>query len=185
MKTEISQYDQQALDFLTKTGTQFKTEYLRHGKHFVNDKETRDVYKITLTRGTRSYNFEFGQSIACSGQIQLAKHLRNKMIAEPLIKQFGSNYAFNLKDKQTIRFTTSLTDKDLQINPNYSAPTEYDVLACLTKYDPGTFADFCSAFGYDENSKSAEKTYNGVVDEWKNVCMLFSDDEIQELAEIQ
>ncbi len=28
-------------------------------------------------------------------------------------------------------------------------PTAYDILACLTKYEVGTFDDFCSNFGYD------------------------------------
>ena len=70
-------------------------------------------------------------------------------------------------------------------NPNYSAPTAYDVLACLTKYDPGTLEDFCDEFGYDLDSKKAERVYNAVKDEYNNLCMLFSDEELAELTEIQ
>ena len=64
-------------------------------------------------------------------------------------------------------------------------PTEYDVLACLTNYDPETIGDFCSNFGYNEDSKKDEKIYKAVVNEYKNVCMLWSDTEIEQLAEIQ
>jgi hypothetical protein len=64
------------------------------------------------------------------------------------------------------------------VTPGHSgrkAPTAYDVLSCLTKNDPGTFADFCSEYGYDEDSRKAEKTYFAVQEEWKGVERLFSD----------
>jgi len=64
-------------------------------------------------------------------------------------------------------------------------PTEYDVLTCLTKYDPETFEDFCSEFGYDEDSRKAEKIYKAVVNEYNNVAMLWNDSEIELLSEIQ
>lgn len=64
-------------------------------------------------------------------------------------------------------------------------PTEYDVLACLTKYDPETFEDFCSVFGYDEDSRKAERIYEAVKEEYQNVAMLWNDSEIEELQEIQ
>ena len=63
----MSEYTKQAEDFLKKTGTEFKAEFLRFGKYFDDDKEERDIYKITLNRGNRSFSFEFGQSINDSG----------------------------------------------------------------------------------------------------------------------
>lgn len=62
-------------------------------------------------------------------------------------------------------------------------PTPYDVLACLTKSDPGTFRDFCADFGYDEDSRKAEKVYFDVQEEYRNVMRLFGD-VIEELQEI-
>lgn len=64
-------------------------------------------------------------------------------------------------------------------------PSAYDVLTCLTKGDPGTFSDFCSEYGYDEDSRKAEKTYKSVVAEWKNVSTFFTAAEIEQLQEIQ
>ena len=63
-------------------------------------------------------------------------------------------------------------------------PTAYDVLACLTKYDPGNFGDFCRDFGYDEDSRTAERIYRGVQKEWDKVSKMFGD-VIEQLQEIQ
>ena len=64
-------------------------------------------------------------------------------------------------------------------------PTAYDVLASMTKYDPGTFDQFCSEYGYDADLKDSKKTYNAVVKEWDRLNDLFSDEEIEQLREIQ
>lgn len=64
-------------------------------------------------------------------------------------------------------------------------PTMYDVLTCLTKYDPETFEDFCANFGYDEDSRTAEKTYKEVVKEYKNMQRLFTAEELDLLTIIQ
>lgn len=55
---ETSEYQKQAIDFLKATGTEFHAEFIEHGKHFDNDTEIRDIYKITLKRGSRSYTFK-------------------------------------------------------------------------------------------------------------------------------
>lgn len=69
--------------------------------------------------------------------------------------------------------------------PNRTPPTEYDVLTCLTKYDVGDFEEFCDEFGYDTDSRSAERTYKAVLDEWLNVQRLWTNEEIELLQEIQ
>lgn len=63
-------------------------------------------------------------------------------------------------------------------------PTAYNVLACLTKYDVGTFENFCSEFGYDTDSRKAYKTYKAVLREWKNVERLWTPEQIELLQEI-
>lgn len=64
-------------------------------------------------------------------------------------------------------------------------PTMYDILTCLTKYDPDSFENFCSEYGYDTMSDKAEKTYNAVYDEWLNVSRLFNDEQLEVLQLIQ
>ena len=63
-------------------------------------------------------------------------------------------------------------------------PTIYDVLSCMQKYDIGTFEDFCREFGYDTDSRRAERTYKAVCKEWKAVERLFGDclDELREIC---
>jgi hypothetical protein len=91
-------------------------------------------------------------------------------------------WVFDLKlirNKKSYTFTFGQS-----LNAGSKSPNMYDVLSCLTKYDPGTFEDFCSEYGYEEDSRSAEKTYKAVCKEWKSVENLFSDI-LEELQEIQ
>lgn len=136
----MTDYTKQANDFLNETGTTFKAVLTGHGKYFPDDKDTRDIYEITLTRNKKTYSFSFGQSINNSGNLRVG----------------------NFKRK---------------------CPTAYDVLSCLTKYDVGTFEDFCADYGYSSDSSQAEKTYFNVQKEYSEVYRLFSDvmDKLQEI----
>jgi hypothetical protein len=125
-------YNKQAIDFLNATSTRFKADFKKHDFYFPNDKEQRDIYRITLKNKLHTYRFNFGQSIANTG----------------------------------------------------TAPRPYDVLACLQKYEVGTFENFCDDFGYDTDSRSAYKIYKAVMKEWKNVELLFTPEQIEELQEI-
>ena len=129
MKT-LNDYEKQALYFAKKYGVKLQilgSEY----KTFWSEEQKRWVFKCKLSRNSKSYNFEFGQSIAN-----------------------GSN-----------------------------EPAMYDILSCLTKYDPETFENFCAEFGYDINSRDSKKTYRSVCKEYEAVKRLFGDimDELQEI----
>lgn len=134
-------YQKQGTDFLKDTNTKMIVKFLKHGKHFADEKETRDIFKITLVRqGKRQYSFNFGQSLAES------------------------------------------TGK------GKNKPSAYDVLACLTKYEVGSFENFASEFGYDEKKLSEYprvlKIYKAVKNEYNNVNRLFND-VMEQLSEIQ
>lgn len=129
----MSEYVKQAEKFAQKNGVKLtfigQPEYK---KHFADDKQHRFVFKCRLSRGGKSYTFDFGQSI----------------------------------------------------NNGSEDPNIYDVLTCLQKYDIGTFENFCSEFGYDQDSRTAERIYKAVLKEFAGVERLFSDI-IEELQEIQ
>lgn len=177
----MEDYNKQAIDFLTTTNTTFEAEFLRFGKHFDSDTEERDIYKITLKRGSREFTFNFGQSINCSQEWH-ANTLYAKKISEGK-RLMGKNRHIMCQPLSISSYM--LIPKDFVKNENFEIPTAYGVLACLTKYDPYSLEDFCSEFGYDLDSKSAEKTYNSVVGEYKNVAMLWNEEEIETLQEIQ
>lgn len=61
-------YVKQAETFLTDTATTFSVRFLEHGKYFPDDDKTRDIWEVTLVRGSRSYSFRFGQSLTDSAK---------------------------------------------------------------------------------------------------------------------
>ncbi len=68
-------------------------------------------------------------------------------------------------------------------------PTEYDILACLQKYDVGSFEDFVSEFGYEvddfHDRQRAKNIYYAVCDEYKKVKRCFTEEQIEAMWEIQ
>ena len=67
-------------------------------------------------------------------------------------------------------------------------PSSYDVLACLTTSDPGTFENFVGDYGYAHLPISQYETvmgvYTSVKEEVRGLRRLFSDEELERLAEI-
>ncbi len=65
-------------------------------------------------------------------------------------------------------------------------PSKYDVLACLDIYDYiQGLEDFASEFGYDIEDEETKKTYNACMRQSKNLHGLFTDEELEMLAEIR
>lgn len=155
-KIEISEYEQQANDFLAKHGITFNASFLEKGKYFLDDKEHRDIYILSLTRNRTTIDFKFGQSIA---------HSRPS------------------KDKIADAMRISWS-KARKLQKQFKVPTAYDLLASITKYSPGSFSNFCSDFGYDEDSIKANNIYKSVVKEWFKVESFFTDEELAELQYI-
>lgn len=169
----LTTYEQQAIDFLNATDTTLTITFSHHGKHFDNDKDTRDIYKCVLQRGTRKYEFDFGQSIAHSGRFVLGYKNRFRFNKMPNWGEVPLGYRI----------------EEVKLNPDFAEPTAYDILACLQKYDVGEFDDFISEFGYEFNNskeyKAVEKTYKAVVKEFNAMQSLFNDAELEQLQEIQ
>ena len=167
----MEDYEAQAQKFLEKTKTDFKAVFLKHDKYFNDDKESRDIYEITLKRGEREYKFRFGNSINASGRF---------IVFSP----DGRKKYNDLKQANKDHGSPMLTRGEYNKNKNFKEPSAYDVLAALQKYDTGNFEFFCSNFGYDTDSIKALKTYNAVVEEYNNLKMLFNEEEMELLREI-
>lgn len=163
----MNEYEQAAMDFLQLTNSELHIEFYAYDKHFDDDKEKRFIWNVTLKREMRSYSFKFGGSIQDTyNAVKLKKPL--KSIADK--DDFDRNIRIVTAQRNISKLKT---------------PTAYDILTCLTKYDPGSFENFCSEFGYDIDSRKAEKTYNAVVNEWHHIAMLYNDQELEQLQEIQ
>ncbi len=170
----MDNYQEQAEKFLKDTETKFSVKFIKYDVYFENDKDSRDIYEITLQRGERKFVFKFGQSINASGRFW--KYGNN---------QKGVSNGFLPKNCKTYHKPHDIDGyASWDKNPNYAEPKPYDVLACLTKHEVGSFEDFCSDFDYVTDSRTAEKTYKAVLNEWNNVKMLYTDKEIEALQEI-
>lgn len=60
-------------------------------------------------------------------------------------------------------------------------PTTYDILSCIVTYDPGTFQEFISGYGYDPNDERTEEIYKAVVRQWEDIERIFTEEQIEML----
>ena len=181
----MEDYEQQAKNFLEKTGTEFSVKFLKHGKHFDDDKEERDIYEITLKRGERESKFKFGQSINNSIKYKIVDgYIRDEIRGKLKDKNMSPKGVNTKEELNKIRVRFIGGGKFWEENKDFSEPTPYEVLAALTKYMPIDFEDFCSNYGYDTDSRKAEKIYNAVVDEVKNLMILYNEEEMEMRREI-
>lgn len=175
-------YKKQATDFLEQAETELKAEFKSFSKHFEEDKHKRLIFKITLKRGQRLYTFDFGASFKDAEEFFRGLMLKNKYSFLPDWAEHFKYPARVIADEDALKTLEPMIMKNKEL---LALPTAYDVLTCLTKIDPGTLEDFCSEFGYDTDSKKAERTYNAVCKEWQNIRALWTDAEIAKLQEIQ
>lgn len=55
-----------ARDFLADSGVTMTATFVGHQKYFDDDKQARDVWRVTIRRGRKSFTVRFGQSIVDS-----------------------------------------------------------------------------------------------------------------------
>lgn len=192
----MNEYEKQANDFLSDTNTEFKAEFLKHGFHFVDDTEERDIYKISLKRGNREFKFNFGQSLADSGlrlfyDKEKTKRTNHKNFEIP--EKVRENLIKYKKEHKPLSYKATLKNwfekEYFSLSGLYydlgKTPNSYDVLSSLQCYELEDFINFCSEFGYNIDSIKAEKIYKAVLNEYNNLKMLYSNEELNKLAEIQ
>ena len=75
--------------------------------------------------------------------------------------------------------------KDIQQDPPIEHPNAYDVLSGLDGHMSDTFEDWCADFGFDEDSRSAEKTYEACKEQYAGICRLWNEEQRELLSEIQ
>lgn len=149
-------YEKQAKEFLEKTNTKLTIAFSHKGKHFAGDKEQRNIYNVKLSNKNHTYVFQFGDSINNTRLYETAKSIAEQ-----------SKY---------------------RLKP-------YDILACLQIDYSEDFTDFCSEFGYEEHDFDNKKnsflneesftTYKAVQKESDNLKILFTEEELELLHEIQ
>lgn len=169
-------YEKQANDFLSKTNTKISSKYIKNDFYFEGDENVRDIYEITITRGSRKIVFTFGNSVVNSQYYNDKRYDGERTYSLNGKERTGGYSILDIEKYKKEGMELEL----IQGTP----PTNYDILSCLQKCEVGTFEDFCREFGYDEDSMSSKRIYIVVCKEYDNVCKIWSDEEIEELQEI-
>lgn len=134
-------------------------------------KELQNFYNITLSTPRGSMSFIFWDSIHNTKISKLT-------LAEYAKKRFKCQYEFLTYADQ------AKASKELKEKQAAAVPTVYKILAGMTKYDPGIFDEFCSEFGYDEDSKTTDRIYIAAIKEYKQLERLFTPEQMEQLQAI-
>lgn len=194
----LSQYDQQAADFLAKHGIKCRIT-LSNSKPAPWDDETkgeRNHYRITLSHTKACYQeqgrspaygsrlvFDFWGSIAdvrcphCEGTGKIKDADQT-----PQTHWERDNGNMNAPRKVMCRLCRGSGK-----NPTPKHPGAYDILTCVNSDSscPETFVDFCGEFGYDEDSIKARQLFTRCSSFAKRIRAFFTDAELADLSEIQ
>ena len=177
MKTQakITEYDQRAIDFLESTGTSLDIVYLYTGTYFPNDTDDRDIYQFTLTNARGSYSSKFGDSLN-NTKIRELKTVKRRC-------DYKQDYDFCKRNGIKVSQSGHVLH-----SRKPSKPGAYDILACMDSYYPYTFEEFCSDYGYSDQPlteyDSVMHTFLAVREQSKGLRAMFSDSELDQLAEI-
>ena len=192
---EISEYDQQAIDFLKATGATIQKVYTGHRPYWADEKEFRTTFMVTIMReGKPAMSFPFGQSMVDSWKFSKSSQ-RHSNILKPfngtmlegidLFEAFSNVIETGDDKKGGHGAHHNIKGWTVRVQKAEKAPSDYDILAAITKYDPCTFDDFCSEYGYDTDSRKAETTYQAVRKEYTDLSKIFTGEELEQMSEIQ
>lgn len=170
----MNEYLEQAKNFLNKANSKCEIVYggISRNENW-KEKEKRNWYDVTITTPRGKMTFTFWDSIHNT-------EISTMTFEEYAKKKLKYNRVEDMSYGEKVKAKNDLARLKAEAVPN-----EYDVLACLEKYDVGTFEDFCSEFGYDEDSRTAERIYIAVIKEYKDLTRIFTEGQMEELSEIQ
>ena len=170
----MNEYLEQAKNFLNNANAKCEIVYggISRNENW-KEKEKRNWYDVTITTPRGKMTFTFWDSI------------HNTKISTMTFEEYAKKkLKYNRVEDMSYREKVKAKNYLARLKAD-TVPNEYDVLACLEKYDPGTFEDFCSEFGYDEDSKTAERIYIAVIKQYKDLTKIFTEEQMEELSEIQ
>ena len=174
-------YEAAALQFLENTKTALTIKLKDYCDRLEMGKKSF-CYDFKLVKGNRSYSGVFSESIAFTERVLFdAEYSTRGISLYEENRRKSIIMSIDIKKGQFRKIRKNEIAGSWKPIPN---PSAYSILACLTKYDPGTLEDFCSEFGYDIDSKKAEKVYQDVRSEYLGIAALFNEEEMNDLQEI-
>lgn len=171
----MNEYVKQAKDFLESCNATVDIKYA--GLEVPNwDGRYHCAYDCTIKTPKGEMRVHFYDSLA---NTEIHEMTVNQYI-ERTYRYRASDAPYNVKVKAA---------KELAAKKAEAVPTEYDVLACLQKYEVGDMDDFMAEFGYEikctKDMTNFINTYNAVVKEYNDVRRCFTEEQIEAMWEIQ
>jgi hypothetical protein len=171
----MNEYVKQAKDFLESCNATMDIKYV--GIETPNwDGKGHRAYDCTIKtpRGEMKVHFYDSLNNTEIHNMTVDKYIENTY------KYRASDAPYNVKIKAM---------KALAAKKAEAVPTEYDILACLQKYDVGDMDNFMAEFGYEikctKDMTNFINTYNEVVKEYNDVRRCFTPEQIEAMCEIQ
>ena len=171
----MNEYVKQAKDFLNDCNATMEIKYA--GLEKPNwDKKSHCTYDciIKTPRGTMTVHFYDSAADTEIHRMSVEQYI------EKTYKYRASDAPWSIKQR---------AEKELKVKKAEAIPTEYDILACLQKYDVGSMDDFFSEFGYEikctKDMTNFINTYNAVIKEYQDICRCFTPEQIEAMQEIQ
>jgi hypothetical protein len=174
----MTEYEKQGKDFLTSCNATMEIDFVGIDiNQNWNDNTKRAKYRVTIKTPRGSMMFDFWDS-------EMNTKMKEMSFENFCIKRYGC-YPQDLGTY--LHPSRSKVTQEWKDGKNAS-PSEYSILACLTKYDPGTMHDFFDEMGYEIESAddifSFMNTYNAVVKEYRDLCRIFTEEQMEALREI-
>lgn len=172
----MNEYHEQAEQFLKDTETEFSIRFLYTEPYFPEDTDNRDVFEFTLKNARGSYASRFGDSI---------HNTQRRRFRRDHISAYGC-----YKDAVKLGFILEPSGAFVRSHPKNETPppSAYDVLASLEKSPPGSFAEFCRDFGYDDQPLSTYPRvmaiYQACVEQYAALSRMFTPEQMDQLGEI-
>lgn len=177
----MNEYEKQAQDFLDKTGATIECQYIGNHLYFDCDTQKRNIYAVTITRGSRKMTFKYGQSIINSAHIRPRNKKLDRIETVDCPPGITPTY---IHYRESDLYGKGYGQDDI-LYVKGSAPSNYDILASSpSMYGLDSFEAFCHEYGYDTDSRRAYRTYEEVSKQATDYKLLFSDEELEELADI-
>ncbi len=174
----MTEYQKQAKDFLTSCNATMEINFVGIDiNQNWQDNTKRAKYRVTIKTPRGSMTLDFWDS-------EMNTKMREMTFENFCIKKYGC-YPQDLGTY--LHPSRSKVTQEWRDTKN-AAPSEYAILACLTKYDPGTMHDFFYEFGYEiegvDDMFCFMNTYNAVVKEYRDLCRIFTEEQMTILREI-
>lgn len=168
-------YEKQAEDFMNECSAKMDIMFVGCMPNCMwDDKESRNRYSVTITTPKGKMNLDFWDSLNNTWKFKMA-HDKDRCARN----MYGRYYeGLSITEKARVRDRMRGMEQE-------GRPTYYDILACLESYDPGTFKDFCSEFGYSDDSIKAFKIYTACQEQYADLCRIFTPEQMDKLREIR